>query len=377
MKMIENSYYTLKRLELLEIALPQIEPFRSAIGLRTERRALIIRWIDQDGNQGIGECSCRPDPFFNGEFVEGAISIIRDFIFPQLKQQSTLSEITDIFKRIRNWPFTVAAVEAALLDLQRRGGKGDPLDHWQGPRLTKIPVGISLGMFETPEAAVERVAAAISDGYHRIKLKIAPSVNLSTLAAIREAFPDQHIAFDANGSLGINDFELLQKLAELRPSAIEQPFAPADLHLCQKLKQYLPELRICLDESVAAMGNLFSAHRLNAIDELNIKPGRVGGMLTALEMVRFCKSRQIPVWVGGMFETGIGRIANLRLAALLTDATAHDLSPSSRYFTDDLVMNPVDMDPDGFIDIADERPVTLNDANIERFIQQRIVLTKD
>lgn len=351
---------SLARLELSVVLVPQVEAFRSAVGVRTQRRALFVRWVDADGAWGIGECSCRPDPFFSGEFVDGAVAVIAEHLFPLLPASGTVSDVVAAVGRIRGWPFTVAAVLDALFDLFRRRGDGDLLDLWPGEALSRVPVGISLGLFPDPDAAVARVATAVEEGYRRVKLKVAPSMDVRTAEAIRAAYPDLPLGFDANGTCGEDDFDLLERLASLRPVSMEQPFAPRRLDLHARLRERLSELTVCLDESVAGLGDLIAAHRLRALSELNIKPGRVGGPVETLRLLDYCAQNGIPAWVGGMFETGVGRLANLRVAARLPDALAHDLSPSRRYFARDVVIEPLEMD-EGQIEIADASPPELDE----------------
>lgn len=365
----------LERLEITELAVPQVESFRSAVGVRHERRALFVRWWRHDGAWGIGECSCRPDPFFSGEFVASARLVLRDHLFPRLPRRGTIGDVVRVLARIRGWPFTTATVLDALTDLERRQGRKDLLDAWAGERRTKVPVGISLGLFDSPEEAVERVGRAATEGYHRIKLKVSPSMRRDTLDAIRHAFPELPLAFDANGSGNANDLSFFQGLATLRPLAIEQPFAPQRLDLCLALKDLEPDLKICLDESVAGLGSAITAFRLGALDELNIKPGRVGGPLATAEILAFCHHHRIPAWVGGMFETGVGRLANLRLASRLPEARAHDLSPSSRYFRTDIVQPTIVMASDGTVDIGAEQPAEIDEATFAELTVDRLVLT--
>lgn len=364
----------LARLEILELHVPQVEPFRSAIAVRNERRALFVRWWNRHGEWGIGECSCRPDPFFSGEFVSGVRAVLRDYALPLLPQQGTVGQVTTALGRIRGWPFTTAAVLDAIFDLGRRQGLPDPLDLWPGEKLDRIPVGISLGLFDDPAQAVSRVDRAVADGYRRVKLKIAPTMRRDTLDAIRQAHPDLHLGFDANGSCSVEDMDFLIGLGELDPGVVEQPFAPRRLDLCSKLKERAPELRICLDESLDDIGSLIAAHDLGALDEANIKPGRIGGPFQVCEFLDFCRQRSLSAWVGGMFETGVGRLANLRVAARLPQAEAHDLSPSSRYFTRDVSRAPISMGTDGTIDLSDDSPVDLDLETMAELTVDRLEL---
>ena len=378
-----DSELSLARLELLELAVPQLESFRSAIGMRNERRALFVRWIAFDGGRaggapaeswGIGECSCRPDPYFNGEFLAGAKSVIERFVFPALPRRGTVRELVRILGRVRGWSFTTAAVLDAAADLLRRQGIADPFDRWPRPRAERVPVGISLGIFESAEAALERIGREVAEGYRRIKLKIDPSVDRGILERVRAAYPELRLGFDANGSFGAGDLNFLASLAELEPAAIEQPFPPDRLDLCRQLKERQPELRICLDESITGAGLLAAAHQLAALDEVNLKPGRVGGALASLEILDQCRRLELPAWVGGMFETGVGRAQNLRVAACLPEAEAHDLSPSCRYFAVDVLRRPITMDPDGHVAVP-SAPVELDEEAVERLTVDRRILS--
>lgn len=364
----------LARLEVLQLHLPQVEPFRSAIGTRLERQALFVRWENRHGEWGIGECSCRPDPFFSGEFVAGAQAVLRDYIAPLLPAEGTLGDVEAALRRIRGWPFTVSAVLDAAFDMVRRQGRPDALELHPNATVERVPVGISLGLFPSPEEAVARVDRAVERGYHRVKLKIAPSMDRGTLDAIRDAHPDLYLCFDANGSCGQEDLDFVASLQELAPKSVEQPFAPGRLDLCLDLKYQAPDLKVCLDESLNGIGSLVTAHRLGALDEVNIKPGRLGGPLETCQVLDFCARENLPAWVGGMFESGVGRLANLRVAARLPAAAAHDLSPSSRYFTCDVVRDPITMDADGTIDLSDDSPVRLDEETMQELTVERFEL---
>lgn len=366
---------TLKHLTVQTVAVPHREAFRSAIGARRERRALLVRWTDHDDAWGLGECSCRPDPFFNGEFVDGALMVLRDYVFPRLPSHATVGEVVAVAMKMRGWPFTVAALLDALFDLMRRKGMADIWAAWPTPPQPRIPVGLSLPLFETAEAAVERVGEAVEAGFRRMKMKVIPGMDLAPLHAVRYAYPAIPLSFDANGTIGEQNLAFLYALAAFEPKALEQPFAPDRLDLCDFLKASFPSLRICLDESIDSLGALMTAHRLNALDELNLKPGRVGGPLATVHILDYCTLHAIPVWIGGMFETGIGRAANMRVAARLPEAWAHDLSPPHRYLAHDLVGHPLTMEADGYISF-DDQPVLPDEAALERYTIQRIVLMK-
>ena len=367
----------LASLELIEVIVPQVEGFRSALGVRNERRALLARVREGSGAWGIGECSCRPDPWFNGEFVEGSRAVLRDFVAPLLPGVDSVGSLLTAVERVRSWPFTRAVLLDAVADLVRRRSGRDLLDGWSGQRVDRVPVGISLGLFPSPEAAVDRVARAVTDGYHRVKLKISPTMDFEPLAEVRRSFPEVHLGFDANGSCGDEDLPFLERLASLGPTTLEQPFAPDRLDLAAELRRRELGFRLCLDESVSSLGQLRSAVGLGALDELNLKPGRVGGPVETFRILAEAQGLGLPVWVGGMFETGIGRFANLRVARRLPSAQAHDLSPSSRYFTVDLLERPLEMDAQGTIDLGGEAPPALDDGILQELTQhhERLDLT--
>lgn len=354
---------SLSKLELIEVDLPQHERFRSAVGYRYSREALFVRWVDSDGAWGIGESSCRPDPFFSHEFLNGARQVIEDHLFHLIPAAGTYGDLIAACKRIRGWQFAKAAVIEAVHDLWQRRGEQDPLDAWKPAALTEVPVGISLGLYDTSEQLVAKIGEGLDQGYHRIKLKIKPGLDSAYLRSAREAFPDAYLGCDANGSFDESNMDELKRLADFGLAMLEQPFAPDRLDLCAKLKREAPELQICLDEGVAAEGHLRAAIAMDAIDELNIKPGRVGGMLESIRLADIAGEYGLPVWIGGMFETGIGRASNLRFAARFGNAKAHDLSPSKRYFKQDVVAHPLDMNEDGKIALPTE-PVSLDEAGL-------------
>lgn len=364
----------LARLELRVVRLRQRESFRSAVGHRESRAALLVRWLDSAGGFGIAECSGRPDPYYNEEFLSGSLSLIRKFIVPLLDKRMTVRGLQQELGRIRGWNFTKAAVADSALDWLRRRGIHDLLDDWPAPRLERIPVGISLGIFPDSRQAIERVEQALADGYRRIKLKASPAAEMDVLRSALDACNGSERAIDANGSFSIEHMEMLLGLTRDGIDMMEQPFPPDRLDWHGGLRGGLGGTRLCLDESIESIGDLQSAAIIVGPHELNLKPGRVGGQLEACWLLQSCLSSGMGCWIGGMFETGIGRLANLRHAACLPDATAHDLSPSSRYFERDIVMQPLEMDDDGTIAIGNADPVELDEQAIDEMTEHKEVL---
>ena len=336
------------RLRVIEV--PQKASFKSAIGVRTSRQALIVEIISLDGIIGYGECSCRPDPYYSHEFVDGAVLVLEKFVVPQLRPDSTYEHLLQINNRIRGWHFAKAAIEFAFNDnIRRRTGQG-LIEVFDLPSVNQVPVGISLGLFSNVEDLLVKTKTAINERYKRLKFKISPSYNDPDILTAMVSIDFENISLDANGSFGQQDFDILSTYASMG-YIIEQPFPPG----CQYLEQayasgdYAP-IKICLDEEIESLGILKSYQ--GRFDEVNIKPGRVGGLMETLQMIAYCKEKDIDAWIGGMFETGIGRAQNLQIASLLISAKAHDQSPSDRYFQRDVLKKPIRMNH-GFIDEAE------------------------
>lgn len=337
---------SLSHLELVVVELPQVKPFYSAIGVRNSRKALIIKWHTHDGVIGYGECSCRPDPFYSHEFVEGAIQVVSDYIYPLLTKVRTYGEALAALSKVRGWNFTKAAVEMAMNDAIRRSGGIGILESWGRERIQRVPVGISMGLFKDEATMQQSIEDAIEEGYQRLKFKISPEYSHPYVFRNIDECNHPNISFDANGSFGKNDFDELRLFAHFE-YVIEQPFAPGSFYLKEEYQFANPSLKVCLDEEVEYMGQLIE-HK-DEIKEINIKPGRIGGLYYTIEMIEYCIQNAIPAWIGGMFETGIGRAQNLQIASFLQGTKAHDQSPSSRYFTQDVLVKPIEMDG-GFID---------------------------
>lgn len=361
---------TCARLVLRTVAVPQKETFRSAIGVRAERRALIVEWHRADGACGYGEFSGRTDPFFNGEFLTGAVDVLNHHMAPRLPREAALGHYLDLADKLRGWPFARAALTDALFDAGRRRGEPDLVDT-RAPLQETIPAGISLGLFPSPEEAVNRVRAALDRGFRRIKLKVTPTMDLAVPRAVREAFPDAALLFDANGSGGDDAMPFFRALADLSPSAIEQPTLPGRWDLLKRMRDEVPDLRICLDEDAVHADVVEGALALGLADEINLKPGRVGGQRESLRLLERAAAHDKPVWVGGMFETAIGRYQNIRYAALLPKSPAHDLSPSDRYFDRDLSPTPPAMSADGRV-TPSPGPVEVDEDAMTLFEIERV-----
>jgi O-succinylbenzoate synthase len=278
--------------------------------------------------------------------VAGALTVIQSYIFPLIKEASTYKQVLDLLKKVRGWSFTKAAIEMAMNDAIRRSTGEGILEAWERERLEKVPVGISLGMFSDEASMKKTIQEALDMEYQRLKFKISPDYAHSFVFRNIADCSHPNISFDANGSFEENDFEILNRFAKL-DSIIEQPFAPGSYYLKDEYEFANEQLKVCLDEEVEGIGQLIEYK--GRFTELNIKPGRVGGLFNTIELMEYCFQNAIPAWIGGMFETGIGRAQNLQIASFLKEAKAHDQSPSSRYFKQDVLAQPIAMEK-GFID---------------------------
>ena len=369
---------TLDRLELFLLDLPQKSVFQSGIGTRKSKETLIVKWTDRDGRVGYGECSCRPDPYYSAEFLAAAVIMIEKFVAPQLQATQSYEDLLNILKRIRGWNFTKAAVEAAAFQIVRQMGHPNILtEQIQAPAIEDVPVGISLGIYEDAAQMHDVVQEAIEEGYQRVKFKIAPSVNIKNFDQINPLLFDNQVytCFDANGSYRATDLEKMGYFINTYQSYIEQPTPPHRFDIFMKLKALFPQLKVCFDEEVKSMGDLVKLHSLGAIDELNLKLGRVGGISNSIEILNYCTEHAIPCWIGGMFETGIGRLQNLELAAHLPTAKAHDLSPSSRYFKEDIIAPEIAMKK-GFINVATALKNAVVPEKMEKYTTHKISIKK-
>jgi len=366
---------SLKAIHLIQLNLPQRNSFTSGIGIRKSREALIIGWEDQNGIIGYGECSCRPDPYYSAEFTAGAIALINKFIVPFLKETQTFGDLFHLLKKIRGWNFTKAAVEAAALQVIEQTTGKSPFAMLTNKPVTEVPVGISLGLYTDLEEMKKVVEDALQAGYRRLKFKISPQVRTDFFDSINPLLfeADTYVSFDANGSFGEKDLDLLGYFVNTYNSMIEQPFAPNRFDVLLKGKQKFPSLFICFDEEIKSIGDLIKLHQLGVLDEVNLKVGRVGGVLNSLEIIQYCAQHNIPCWIGGMFETGIGRMLNLKMASYLPAAKAHDLSPSDRYFVEDIIQPGVQM-TNGRVAIKSLEYCKIDTALLEKYTIDKHVI---
>ena len=340
----------LERIELREIELPLKSPFETSFGRTTRRRILIVRVFDKDGASGYGECVAAEGPFYNHETVDTAWLITTKYIAPLLTRATVTSaaQVYGALARIRGNNMAKAGVEAAIWDLEAKLA-GRPLWQHLGGVRDEINCGVSIGLQETPEKLLEKVAHELESGYQRIKIKIKPGQDVKLVEAIRSRFPSITLSVDANSAYSLNgDLKIVKQLDEYDLLMIEQPLAPGDLVDHAKLQREI-KTSICLDESIVSPSDARHAHELGSCRIINIKLGRVGGHSQVQLIQAYAMEHGIPVWCGGMLEAGIGRAHNIALSTLPGFTLPGDVSASARYWEEDIIEPPVIVSPQGTI----------------------------
>ena len=323
-----------REIELRRVRLPLVRPFHTALGVDRERDALVVR-IATDTGEGWGECVAPREPTYTAEWVGGAQAVIREFLGPMLLSEPlTASAVAARLAGVRGHPMAKAALEMAVLDAELRA-TGTALGHRLGAARDSVECGVAVGIAESIDALVDEVAGYVAAGYRRVKLKIRPGWDIEPVAAIRARFADVPLQVDANGAYTLADAHALRALDEFALLLIEQPLADDDLVAHAELAK-LVTTPICLDESITSALVARRAIEMGACSVICIKPGRVGGYLEAVRVHDVCRDHDVAAWCGGMLETGLGRAANLALAALPGFTLPGDLSASDRYFVRDL-----------------------------------------
>jgi O-succinylbenzoate synthase len=340
----------LDRLDFVTVKLPFVAPFGTSVYVWTDKEALLAR-LESCGVAAWGECVADPDPFYFYETTTTAAHIIRDFLLPLVETGMTIGELAARFARVRGHGMAKATLENGLLNLIALQ-KGIPLHELLGGARKKIMSGLSIGLKDTPEDLVAAVEKAVARKYHRVKMKVKKGRDVTWVRAVRERFPSIRLMVDANGDYTLADTALLQELDAFDLMMIEQPLSHNDIFEHSFLQK---ELRtpICLDESIHGLADAAAALALGACRIINIKQGRVGGLLESMRIAAHCAERGVGVWSGGMDETGIGRAFNIHLQTVEGFTLPGDTSETSNYFDEDIVEPAVFLDGDGFIDIPE------------------------
>jgi O-succinylbenzoate synthase len=325
----------LESVELRRIRLPLVAPFRTSLGTERERDVLLVRVVGP-ATEGWGECVAFGDPFYSYEYVDGAQDVIRRHLLPRLfaRGDVTAEDVGPTLRGVRGHPMAKGALEMAILDAELRG-QGVSFGEYLGGVRAEVDCGVSVGIHESVDDLLRTVESYLEEGYRRIKLKIEPGQDVEPVRAVRERFGDILFQVDANAAYSRGDADRLAELDEFGLLLIEQPLPEDDLRGHAALSG-LVRTPICLDESIVSARSAADAIALGACRIVNVKPARVGGYLEARRVHDVCAAHGVPVWCGGMLETGIGRAANVALAALPNFTLPGDISASERYFTRDI-----------------------------------------
>ena len=340
----------LEKLELQEIEMPLKAAFETSFGVTTSRRVIVVRVVDKTGAIGYGECTAMEGPFYNHESVDSAWSIISNFVGPILSSTGVIEAVgvARALNAIRGNCMAIGAVETAIWDLEAKLC-GHPLWSHLGGTRTEINCGVSIGLQKSIDALLESVARELASGYQRIKIKIKPGQDVELVRAVRNEHPEIALSVDANSAYCLErDIGTLKELDDYGLLMIEQPLAAGDLLEHAKLQRVL-KTPICLDESITSLRDAQQAIEIDACRIINIKLGRVGGHSSARAIQAFAALRGIPVWCGGMLETGIGRAHNIAMSTHSGFTLPGDVSASERYWQKDIVIPPITVSTQGTI----------------------------
>jgi len=343
----------IEAITLREVQMPLVHFFETSFGRIYSRRILLIS-VEGDGLRGWGECVAGEDPFYSSEWIDSAWPTITRYLAPVLAGKTLLQgrEAAALLGRVRGHRMAKAALENAVWDAEAREKK-QPLWKLLGGTRHEIPCGVSIGIQDSHEQLLEKIATEIAAGYRRIKLKVKPGWDVNVLEKVRSRWADITLSVDANSAYTLDEFEHLRKFDQFNLLMVEQPLWNDDVYYHARLQK---ELRtpICLDESIESARDAACAVETGACRIINIKVGRVGGFSEAKKVHDVCQANRVPVWCGGMLETGIGRSHNIALSTLENFSLPGDVSASKRYWKEDVIEPEVEVSRQGMIAVKDD-----------------------
>lgn len=338
----------IREITLREISMKLVAPFETSMD-RTETRRIILVEANVDGVAGWGECVAGESPFYSPEYTDTAWPVLRDFLWPLVggKQVSGAADVWGLLAPVRGHNMAKAALEAAIWDAEAKQ-KNVTLAKLLGGMREEIASGVSIGIKGSLDDLVADVKKELAAGYQRIKIKIKPGKDLEPVRRLRQEFPRIKLMVDANSAYTLEDWPLLKQLEGFYLMMIEQPLGWDDLYSHAELQRKL-DTPICLDECIHTEEQARAAIELGACKIINIKLGRVGGFTVARRIHDLCQRHGIPVWCGGMLESGIGRAHNIALSTLANFTLPGDVSASKRYWAEDIISPEVAVSPQGTI----------------------------
>jgi O-succinylbenzoate synthase len=341
-----------RQVTLRELRMQLLSPFETSFGVTTERRILLLQ-VDVDGVVGWGECVAGENPGYSPETIETAWHILRDHVWPRLRgiNLDRAADVDQLLQGIRGHNMAKGGIEAAIWDAEARQ-KGIALSKLLGGTRQQLACGVSIGVKDSLDVLSTAVQKELAAGYQRIKIKIKPGKDLEQVKRLRQDFPKIKLMVDANSAYRLEDWTLLKQLDSFYLMMIEQPLGWDDLFAHVQLQKKL-KTPICLDECIHTLEHAQAAIQLGACKIINIKLGRVGGYTVARQIHDLCQANEIPVWCGGMLESGIGRAHNIALSTLPNFTLPGDVSASSRYWQQDIIDPEVTVSPQGTIQVPD------------------------
>jgi len=342
----------IEQITLHHLRMPLVAPFETSFGSISTRDSILLE-VSSEGLIGYGECVADLDPGYSYETCGTAWHILKDFLIPALLgcHLSSVPDLQERFAPIKGHPMAKAGLEMALWDLLAKKA-GCSLRDLLGGTRDRVPVGVSVGVQESPKKLVATIEDYLTLGYQRVKIKIKPGRDIGDTRAVRDAFPDLPLQVDANSAFTLKSAEALIPLDELNLLLIEQPLAEDDLWDHSRLQRKF-RTPLCLDESIISPRHARQALEMDACRIVNIKAGRVGGIGEGVAIHDLCQAQNIPVWCGGMMETGVGRAANLALASLPNFLLPGDISATDRYYEQDITEQRFVLNADSTITVPD------------------------
>jgi len=343
----------IEKVELHHIRMELVSPFTTSIGTEYDEEHIIVR-VDGEGFTGWGESVAEGTPFYSYETVITAWHILQDFLIPSIlgKNISGIDEAISSYEKVRGHMMAKAGLEAALWDLFAKS-QNISLSKMMGGTKNKIDVGVSIGIQNSIPELIKKIESYLAEGYKRIKIKIAPGYDIQFIRAVRKEFQDILFQVDANSAYELKHIDLFKHMDDYNLLLIEQPLGYENIYDHSKLQREL-KTPICLDESIHSLDDTRAAIELDSCRVINIKPGRVGGFTESKLIHDYCQSKNIPVWCGGMLESGIGRAGNVALASLPNFKLPGDISASKRYYKEDIVEPEFIVNKDGTINVLTE-----------------------
>lgn len=343
----------IEAITLREIHMPLVHFFETSFGRTYSRRILLVT-VHCEGVDGWGECVAGEDPFYSSEWIESAWPTLTKYLIPALlgKQIDSARDCPALYAKVRAHRMAKAALENALWDAEAVQ-KRQPLWKLLGGTRREISCGVSIGIQDSVEQLLEKIETELAAGYRRIKVKVKPGWDVNVLERIRSRWSNITLSCDANSAYTLDQVEHLRSFDQFNLLMIEQPLWNNDIYYHARLQKEL-RTSICLDESIVHARNAAHAVETGACRIINIKVGRVGGFSEALKIHDVCEAYKIPVWCGGMLETGIGRAHNIALSSKENFSLPGDVSASKRYWKEDIIDPEVQVSPQGMIAISDQ-----------------------